>query len=194
MRDRIDGLGAAGPLAFVAVSTLLACAFFPGPLLAAAAGLLFGTALGTPVALGSAVLSAVTACLIARGVAGDAAAGIGGRRVQALVALVERRGFVSVLYARVLPGIPFTLFNYAVGLTRIAVVTLAAATALGAAPRTFAYVALGGSFGDLRRPETVIAVAILVAMALGGALTVWLRPSGSETGSSSPDGRSAGLP
>lgn len=192
VRDWVDGFGVVGPVAFVLVAGALSCAFVPGPLLAGAAGLLFGTALGTPVAICSAVLSAVSACAVARWVAGDAIAALGGARVRALAALVERRPFLSVLYIRLLPAIPFTPLNYAAGLTRIPIATLGAATALGSAPRSFAYVALGGSFGDLGRPETIVAIGILVAMAIGGALAAWLRPSGPGRGSSSPAGRSAG--
>lgn len=195
VRGWIDGFGAAGPIAFVALAAVLSCAFFPGPLLAGASGLLFGTALGTPVAVCSAVLSAVLAAGASRWVAGDAIVALGGRRVRALAALAERRGFLSVLYVRLLPGVPFALFNYAVGLTRVPLVVLAGATAVGTAPRTFAYVALGGSFGDFGRPETVVAIAILVAMALAGAAAVALprlRSPGPGTGSSSPGDRSAG--
>ncbi|HEU4658289.1 MAG TPA: TVP38/TMEM64 family protein [Capillimicrobium sp.] len=191
VRDWVDGFGVAGPLVFVAVAALLGCAFFPGPLLAGASGLLFGVAVGTPTAICSAVLTATLSCATSRFVAGDAVAELGGRRVRALAALVERRAFLSVLYVRLLPGVPFALFNYAAGLTRIPIATFAAATALGTAPRTFAYVALGGSFGDLGRPETIVAIAILVAMGLGGLIALRLTPPGPGRGSSSPDGRSA---
>ena len=63
---------------------------------------------------------------------------------------IARRGFVAVLYARIAPGMPFTLVNYASGLTAVRLLVFAAATALGAAPRAFAYAALGGSLDDLR--------------------------------------------
>jgi uncharacterized membrane protein YdjX (TVP38/TMEM64 family) len=198
VRGWIDGFGAAGPLAFILVAAVLGSAFFPGPLLAGASGLLFGTALGTPVAVVSATLTAVLSASLARFVAGDAIAQLGGRRVTALADLAERRSFLSVLYVRLLPGVPFALFNYAVGLTRIRLVVLAGATAIGTAPRTFAYVALGGSFGDFGRPETIVAIAILVAMAVGGLVaaraTGGFRSPGPGTGSSSPDDRSAGPP
>ena len=51
VRDRVDALGAAGPLLFIPISACLTVALFPGPLLAGASGLLFGTALGTPVSI-----------------------------------------------------------------------------------------------------------------------------------------------
>jgi uncharacterized membrane protein YdjX (TVP38/TMEM64 family) len=194
VRDWIDGFGVAGPIAFIVVSTVLNCAFFPGPLLAGASGLLFGTALGTPVAIVAASLSALVACSLSRFLAGDAVQELGGRRVKGMAAFVERRGFLSVLYVRLLPGVPYTLFNYAVGLTRVSLVAFTLATALGTAPRTFAYVALGGSFGDFGNAETIIAVAVLVVMGIGGPVAGALTRSGPGTGSSSPGGRSAGLP
>jgi uncharacterized membrane protein YdjX (TVP38/TMEM64 family) len=196
VRGWIDGYGAFGPIVFIVVAGALNCASFPGPLLAGAAGLLFGTALGTPVAMVSTTLSAVTAAVISRWIAGDVVEQMAGDRVRKLAALVERRGFLSVFYVRLLPGIPFTLFNYAVGLTRIGLGAFALATVIGCAPRTFAYVALGGSFGDFGAPETIIAIAILVAMAIGGAVVAYaqakgrLRLPGSAAATSSPESRS----
>ncbi len=167
-----DGLGWAGPVVFILASSLLTVAMFPGPLLAGAAGLLFGTALGTPVSIVAATCGATLACLIGRRVAGDAVEELGGERVTQLAAWVAQRGFVSVLYARIAPLMPYNVINYACGLTTISIATFALATAIGVAPRAFAYAALGGSFGDFGSPETVIAVVILVGMAVGGLLVV----------------------
>jgi uncharacterized membrane protein YdjX (TVP38/TMEM64 family) len=200
VRGWMDGYGAAGPIVFLLVAAALNCMGFPGPLLAGAAGLLFGTALGTPVAIVSATLSAVAACLIARFVAGDAIERLGGMRIRQLARLVERRGFLSTFYVRLLPGVPFTIYNYAVGLTRVSVVAFGLATLIGCAPRTFAYVALGGSFGDFANPTTIIAIAILVVMAIAGALFAWaqttgrIRLPGSAAATSSPDDHSADRP
>ena len=54
VRDWGESLGPAGPILFIPLSIGLACLLFPGPLLAGAAGLLFGTALGIPIAIASA--------------------------------------------------------------------------------------------------------------------------------------------
>ena len=168
VRDWVDGIGPLAPLVFVAVSSLLTPLMFPGPLLAGASGLLFGTALGFPVTLAGAVLGACIAFSISRYVAGDAIEQLAGPRLRAVEELLSRRGFVSVLYARIAPGIPYSLVNYAAGLTRIPLVIFASATALGTAPRAFAYTALGGSIGNLRSPEAAIAVAVLVVMGTVG--------------------------
>jgi uncharacterized membrane protein YdjX (TVP38/TMEM64 family) len=178
VRDWIDDLGAAGPLLFIPISAALTVALFPGPLLAGASGLLFGTALGTPVSIASATLGATLAFSLSRWWAHDAVEALAGSRLQALRSWVARRGFLSVLYARIVPGVPYSLVNYAAGLTPIALRAFVAATALGVAPRAFAYTALGGSLGDLGSPEAIIAIVVLVAMAVGGVLAVRLSPAG----------------
>jgi uncharacterized membrane protein YdjX (TVP38/TMEM64 family) len=66
VRDAVHGAGVLAPLAFVVVSSLLTVAMFPGPLLSGASGLLFGTALGTPVSIIAATLGASLAFSIAR--------------------------------------------------------------------------------------------------------------------------------
>ena len=119
VRDRIDALGAAGPLLFIPISACLTVALFPGPLLAGASGLLFGTALGTPVSIASATLGATLAFSLSRWWAHDAVQELAGPRLNALRAWVGRRGFSSVLYARIAPGVPYSLVNYAAGLTPI---------------------------------------------------------------------------
>jgi uncharacterized membrane protein YdjX (TVP38/TMEM64 family) len=192
VRDWVDGFGAAGPVVFICLSALLTVALFPGPLLAGASGLLFGTALGTPISIAAATLGASLAFSLSRWWAHDAVLALAGPRLLALRDLLARRGFLSVLYARIAPGVPYNLVNYAAGLTAIPLRTFAAATALGASPRAFAYTALGGSLDDLGSPEAIVAICLLVAMAIGGL--AWVRLSGSAGGWSSRAGRSAGRP
>jgi uncharacterized membrane protein YdjX (TVP38/TMEM64 family) len=172
VRDAIDPLGAGAVPAFILLSALLTCALFPGPLLAGASGLLFGTALGTPVSIAAATLGAVIAFCIARFVAHDAVQTLTPKRMAPVQDWIERRGFWAVLYARIAPGVPYSLLNYAAGLTRVALPVFAAATAIGVAPRAFAYTALGGSLDDLGSPEAIIAIAALVVMALTGAALI----------------------
>jgi uncharacterized membrane protein YdjX (TVP38/TMEM64 family) len=192
VRDRVADAGVWAPVTFVALSAALTVVLFPGPLLAGASGLLFGTALGSPLALTAAVLGASAAFLLARTVGHDAVERRAGPRVRALRDVIARRGFLAVLYARIVPGMPYNLVNYGAGLTAIPLPVFAGATALGAAPRAFAYTALGGSLDDLGSPEAIVAIAVLVVMAVGGL--VLLRRSGSGAGSSSRASRTAGPP
>jgi uncharacterized membrane protein YdjX (TVP38/TMEM64 family) len=193
VRDWIDGYGAAGPLIFIVVSSLLTVVLFPGPLLAGASGLLFGTALGTPVSIVAATAGASLAFAVGRWWAHDAVVEAFGHhpRVAALRTWVGARGFESVLLARIAPGVPYNLVNYAAGLTPIGLAVFAWATALGVAPRAFAYTALGGSIGNLGSPAAIVAICLL---GVEGAVGIWLlrrvsassRASACTSSSSSP--------
>jgi len=77
---------------------------------------------------------------------------------------------LAVVYIRLAPGIPYHLVNYGAGATRLKASAMAAGTAVGALPRTVAYVALGGSLDDLNSPAGIAAVALLAVTAIGGAV------------------------
>ncbi|MGI8729566.1 MAG: TVP38/TMEM64 family protein [Solirubrobacteraceae bacterium] len=163
-----DDAGAWAPIAFVALCTGLTLAFFPFPLVAAAGGVLFGTLEGTLLSVLGGSIGAGLAFLIARYAASDAVQSLVTGRLARLLKAIDRRGFVAVLYARIFPGVPRDLANYAFGLTRVGLAAFTAATVIGIAPRAFAYTALGGQLGSFDSTESVIAIATLVGMgALG---------------------------
>ncbi|MGN6188663.1 MAG: TVP38/TMEM64 family protein [Conexibacter sp.] len=202
MRNAVDDVGVVAPLAFVAISSLLTVAMFPGPLLAGASGLLFGTALGTPVSIVAATLGASLAFLLSRRFGARAVDELSGHRVRVVQDFIAQRGFLSVLYARILPAMPYNVVNYAAGLTRVPLLTFAGATALGCAPRAFAYTALGGNLSNLGSPAAVAAFAVLVAMGIAGVVVALrdagvrarLRRFGSGAARSSPADRSGDRP
>lgn len=167
VHDAVDPLGAIAPFAFIVVAALLVCALFPVPLLAAASGLLFATAVGTAVTILASTIGAVLAFVIARRAAGDAADVLAGRRVTHVRAWIEERGFVAVLYARIAP-LPYSVVSYVGGLTHIRLPVFAAASALGVAPRAYVYTALSGNLDDLTSPEALVAGVLMLGMfALG---------------------------
>lgn len=167
-----DGAGAWAPIAFVALAVALTLAFFPFPLVAAAGGVLFGTLEGTLLSILGGSAGAMLAFLVARYAAHDAVAALAGERLLRVREAVARRGFVAVLYARIVPGVPRDVANYAFGLTGVGFAAFTAATVLGIAPRAFAYTALGGSLGDFDSTESIVAIATLVAMGVLGLALV----------------------
>lgn len=168
IRDAVGDAGGWAPVAYVLAVALGTCAFFPFPVMAVAGGLLFDVAAGTALSTAGEALGAVSAFLIARYVAREGAEDLAGQRLGRLRAFVARRGFVAVLYARIIPGVPRHLANYVFGLTRVTLAAYALATVIGVVPRAYAYTALGGTLGDLTSPQSVVAVGVLAAMALLG--------------------------
>ena len=170
IRDWGEGLGAAGPPLFVVGGVVLNCLWVPLPVIAGGAGLVFGTAAGTAIGVLVIATAATVQLLIGRRLAGDRAELLLGRRGSAAAAFVARRGFWTVLYVRLVPGVPFNMLNYAAGLARLRARDVFAGTGLGFAPRTFAYAAVGGSLSRLDSTEARVAIGVGVAMAVAGAL------------------------
>jgi uncharacterized membrane protein YdjX (TVP38/TMEM64 family) len=170
IRDWGEGLGAAGPPLFVAGGVLLNCLWVPLPVIAGAAGLVFGTGVGTAIGVLVIASAATVQLLIGRRLAGERAELLLGQRGSAAAAFVARRGFWTVLYVRLVPGLPFNVLNYAAGLSRLRARDVFAGTGLGFAPRTFAYAAVGGSLSRLDSAEARAAIAVGVVMAVVGAV------------------------
>lgn len=169
VRDFGDSLGAAGPFLWPIVFPLINLVV-PWPITAGATGLLFGTALGTVLALAGVLVQAVVQFWLARRVAGEALRRRALERAPRVGAALERNGFLATFYSRIVPGVPWGLVNYVAGLSRVRLRDLVLGTLAGGTPKVFAYVALGGSFGDLGRPEAIVAIGLLVVLALGGVV------------------------
>lgn len=170
IRDGVDSAGAAAPLAFVALYAGLTVIAFPGAIPSAASGLLFGTALGTLLTVTGATIGATLAFLIGRRLGRAQVERIAGERTERLNAWLERRGFLAILYARLVPLVPFNVLNYAAGLTSISTRDYVLATMIGIIPGSFAYTALGGSIEDPTSPEFIAALALIAVLAIGGAV------------------------
>ena len=167
VRDFGDSLGGAAPFVWPIVIAFINI-LVPWPITAGATGLLFGTALGTPLALAGVLLQAVIQFGLARTVAGEDLRRRVLGRAPGMSEALERNGLLAAFYSRIVPGVPWGIVNYAAGLSRLRLSHLLLATVVGGTPKVFAYVALGGSFGDLNRPEAIVAIALLVVLALGG--------------------------
>jgi uncharacterized membrane protein YdjX (TVP38/TMEM64 family) len=143
------------------------------PILAGAAGLLFGTAVGTPLALAGVTAAGLTQMFVARRLGAGHHGALLPQRTRRIEEFLTEHGAVAVMESRIVPVLPFGIVNFSAGLTRMPYRALAIGTIVGAAPKVFAYVALGGSLSDpLGSPEAVVAIVLLVALALVGALLV----------------------
>jgi uncharacterized membrane protein YdjX (TVP38/TMEM64 family) len=161
--------GPAAPVLFVLIAAVSTCVLFPGQVTATAAGVLFGVLGGVALTLAAAVLGASVAFLLARGVGATPIARLLGPRATQWRAWIAERGFSAVLTARLLPGTPASVLNYAAGLTAMPLRAFAAAVAVGALPKTVAYVALGGALSAPFSTRGVVAIALYAATAIAGA-------------------------
>lgn len=143
IENTMQELGPWGPLAHIALFALGTVLFFPGALFGLAGGVLFGPFWGTLLNLAGATLGATAAFLVARYVAADWVREKAGARLERLIKGVEAEGWRFVALTRLVPLIPFNLLNYALGLTRIPVVSYVLASLVCMVPGTLAYTWLG---------------------------------------------------
>ena len=170
-RDFGERLGAWAIVAYVPLF-VLANFLITWPVLAGATGLLFGTLAGFPLALTGVTVASLVQMGISRRLAGEHHGALLPERTKALEDFLTRHGAVAVMESRIVPLLPWGIVNYSAGLTRLRFGQLGLGTVVGGAPKVFAYVALGGSLGNLTSPESIVAVALLVVLGIAGALFV----------------------
>src|SRR5437667_7679040 len=143
--DWIGKLGSWGPVIFVGLYVVATVLFIPGSVLTLGAGAVFGVVLGSVCVSISATLGATAAFLVGRYLARDAIA----RKIEknekfaAIDRAVADEGWKVVFLTRLSPVFPFTLLNYAFGLTRVKLSHYVLASWIGMMPGTVMYVYLG---------------------------------------------------
>ncbi len=143
--DAVAGLGPWGPALFIAIYVLCTVFLVPGSVLTLGAGAIFGVVWGSVyVSLGS-TLGATAAFLVGRYLARDWVAKKieGNAKFAAIDRAVANEGWKIVGLTRLSPVFPFTLLNYAFGLTRVKLRDYVLSSWIGMMPGTVMYVYLG---------------------------------------------------
>ncbi|MDJ0349929.1 TVP38/TMEM64 family protein [Cryobacterium sp. PH29-G1] len=165
IRAAAGNAGALGVIAFVLGYGALTLTPVPKNVLSIAAGLTWGFGFGALLVYLGALLGATLAFVIGRFLGREAVERFTGARVARVDELLRQQGLATVIGARLIPVLPFTVINYTAGLTAVRRFDYALGTALGIIPGTLAYVALGAFGLELGWPFW-LAVGVL------GSLTV----------------------
>ncbi|MCI0402939.1 MAG: TVP38/TMEM64 family protein [Acidobacteria bacterium] len=141
----VRGAGATGVVIYFLVYISATVLLLPGSILTLGAGFVYGPIFGTLFVSPASVLGATLAFLLGRSVArGWIAARVARNpKFAAIDEAVGRDGFKIVLLLRLSPVFPFSLLNYALGLTRVRLRDYVLASVIGMLPGTFLYVYLG---------------------------------------------------
>lgn len=146
----VESLGVWGPLVFITGYAMATIALIPGSIITLAAGAIFGLVQGTILVFFGASLGAMGAFLVAR---------YGARRwvenkleskprFRMIDKAVAQQGGKIVFLLRLSPIFPFSLLNYALGLTKVRFRDYMIAC-FGMIPGTFLYVYYGKALGSL---------------------------------------------
>lgn len=172
VRESIDEAGLLGALLFAVVYGAITLTPAPKAVLSIAAGTLFGFWQAIPLVILGAMLGATTAFVLGRALGRDAVEKYVGARIDRVDALLSERGLPAVIAVRLVPVIPFTVINYASGLTGLRRRDYLIGTAIGMLPGIAAYVAIG-AYGFELDGRLWIALGALGVLSLAGIVGAW---------------------
>lgn len=171
LRNYIGGFGYLAPFIYILCFTILPIAFFPVPILALAAGLLFGFLPGTIYTLIGAVLNSAIMFLMAKILAKDAVTNLLQRKLPEnwssfLFNLDEKKGFGIIFILRLIPAMPYNLINYGAGLTPIKFSSYMLATILGILPGTLVFLNIGNQALNIHKPAFMVSIILLILLTI----------------------------
>ena len=126
------------PLAYIAIYAAGVCLFIPGTLLTAMGAVVFGPYFGFVYVWVGAMVGSSLAFFIGRYLGREFAASLIGNKLKEYDDAIERNGFATVLYLR-LVYFPFSPMNFGMGLTKVRFWDYFTGTALGILVGTFIF-------------------------------------------------------
>ena len=146
----IQSLGLISAIAFILIYIIATIALIPGSILTLGAGVVFGVVWGSLYVLIAAIIGETLAFLIGRYLARDWINQkiANNQTFTALNRALNQEGLKIILLTRLSPIFPFSLLNYAFGVTGISLRDYFLGS-IGMIPMTITYVYLGSLAGDL---------------------------------------------
>jgi uncharacterized membrane protein YdjX (TVP38/TMEM64 family) len=166
------------PLIFLVLYVILAVLALPIWWLQLFAGIGFGLYEGTLLSVIGSTIGVALASAFVRWIAADWFHQRVEKQMEQLKKLDEtlgHNGFLFVMTARLIPIIPFGLFNYALGLSKISFRDIILGTFLGCIPLAAVHVALGAGY-DPHNWVFDLAITVLTLILLTPLLLRYLRP------------------
>src|SRR4051812_42775742 len=170
LRYQLNRLGAAAVLVLFAIALVHVIVPFPAEFPTAAAGWVLGFAVAFPVMVVAWTISCIAAYGLARAVGPPVLDRLAGKeRMARADAAIERGGWQILVFARLIPIVPYNLVSFAAGATKVPLGRFAWTTAVGVAPLTALTALLGQRLQSPRFEDPVLwaiiaGVLILVAL------------------------------
>lgn len=167
LRDFIQSFGRLAVLVYIVAYALNTISIMP-PIaaLSLTAGLAFGEVWGAVYLMLGALIGTSATFLIARYFGRSLIDKILKRKFKDLDDKIARNGFMTILFFRVVPLVPYEVLNYAAGLSRIKFKDYFLATLFGLVPGVVIAAFFGGSLGDIRSFKDIFAPKFLIAIGL----------------------------
>ena len=166
----LEAAGILAPLVYMLIYAVGVCLFVPGTLLTALGAAIFGAYYGFLYVWVGAMIGAGAAFWIGRTLGREFAASLIGDRLKKYDDAIERNGFATTLYLR-LVYFPFTPMNFGMGLTKVRFWDYLFGTGLGIIVGTFIFtffvgtikeVWASGNWGELLSRKVFFSVGLFI--------------------------------
>lgn len=165
-----------GVIAYILIFTAVKFTFVPMTPLTALGGYVFGSVWGTLLATVAITLSSTLMFFIARFLGEDTVRKFTDKRFKRLSsynAVLERHGFITVIFFRILPVAPLAVVNFGLGLTRVKDRDFILGTFVGVLPGNIFLASIGYRATDYTSPAFLALVGGYILFTAITALIAW---------------------
>ncbi len=167
MRDYIQGFGRLAAVVYVIAYVLNTVSIIP-PIapLSLSAGLAFGSVWGAIYLMLAAMIGTSLTFTISRFFGRSLIDRLLKGKFKNLDEKLEKNGFMTILFFRVIPLVPYEVLNYASGLSKIKFKDYFLATFLGLIPGVVIAAFFGGSLGEVKGIRDLVTPKFLISVGL----------------------------
>lgn len=166
LKKEVNAHYISGILVFMSVYVILNLWFPIAAVLTLLAGFLYGTILGAIYVDVAATLGALLAFGISRNFVGNWIQHRWHRQLISFNREVSKRGYLYLLFVRLVPLMPYLLVNFLAGLTKVRLRTFIWTTAIGSLPGILILSYAGGQFLNITSVEQVFTSKVIAAFVL----------------------------
>lgn len=162
IKEKILAFGIWAPVIYIAFYSLRPLILFPAGILSIVGGLSFGPLWGTVYTVVGATICALIEFFIARYFGRGVVAKFIKGKLVSLDQGIEKHGFMTVLWVRLIPSVAYDIQNYSLGLTKVRLKDYFLATFFGIIPGTFGFVYLGYSLSDFSQLWKIMLATLII--------------------------------
>ena len=171
MAQFIENFGALAPIIYVLLFAILPIFFFPIAVLATAGGLVFGLKYGLTLTLLGTFINCYIMFILSRKFARNYVTNLLAKKLNAsqydrIFNIDEDKLFITLIILRLTPFIPYSLVNYAFGLTNIRLSKFMLGAVIGKIPTALVYLNLGVSSNNILSTNFLFAFGLVILLTI----------------------------
>lgn len=164
IRDYIISFEVYAPLIYIVLFTIVPLTLFPDSILAIAGGMIFGLVNGTIYTMIGAVCGGSLSFYLSRTFGQTLLKFLLGKHSKLSIEKFKGKGFLFILFLRLIPLIPFDIISYSAGLSEIKYKGFILATVFGIIPGVLVFTNIGDKSIDIGSDAFYVSLALLIGL------------------------------